>query len=404
MKKTFSGINLEDVQEINRSTVLNILRRKNVTSRIEIAKTTGLKQSTITNIVKEFISTNIVKEVGMIEGVKGRRSIGITLNSDNYKVIAVKITRKYYEVALYDIIGNCFDYYKDNIDSLDSPSSVIMNILNKIESIQKNNSDIIGVGVAVPGPFIKDTGRIALISGTNGWNQIDICEIFQRNLSVPVFFEHDANAAAIAEWWFGNFNIEKGTMITVLGGQGIGCGIVIDGMIYNGASGIAGEIGHVSIDYNGPQCECGNKGCLELYCSSLRLIDNIEHKLPNYPESYLSNIDVTFESISKAVNIGDELAIICVKEVSKFLSYGIVTLINTYNPHIIVINDELNCGGHILLSRIKEDVKKRVVDDVYENLIIEFSSLKDDSKLLGAVTLVTNEIFSKPSRVLKTKK
>jgi N-acetylglucosamine repressor len=284
------GTNNEDIQEMNRSLLIRLLRQMSVCSRADLAKVTGLKRATITNIISDLMDWGLVKEVGIIDGKNGRRSIGITINSEIYKVIGVRLARKYFSVGLYDIAGKEYLNRTEEIKEPFSPDAT----LEKIKSIIKEfleaegTNKFIAIGCAIPGPFFRNEGKMALITELPGWERILIQQELQSTFGLPVYLEHDANVGALAEWWLGLNRRKVGTLVYVAAGQGIGAGIVIDGKVYRGSLGIAGEIGHTSIAYDGPKCECGNNGCLTNYSSTLALMREIKKELPNYPQSILN--------------------------------------------------------------------------------------------------------------------
>ena len=301
MRETDQGINLEEVQELNRALVVRSLRKARLCSRADLAKRTGLKQPTITRIISDFLEWGLVTERGIIEGKKGRRSIGISLNTELYKVIGVRLARKYFTVGLFDMFGSGEVIAQEPIEALEGSGKALGRIRVAVNQLIAASSQfrILGVGVAIPGPFFRAEGRIALMTELPGWEQIALEQELLSYFRIPVYLEHDAHAAALAEWWLGPHSRETGTIVYVAAGQGVGAGIMIDGRLFRGSLGTAGEIGHMSVDCNGPFCECGNKGCLEHYCSSIALVREIKEAGIDYPESPLTR-DFSFPSIVKA--------------------------------------------------------------------------------------------------------
>ncbi len=391
--KMSAGANSDDLQQMNRVLVLSLMRKNQVTTRAEIAKLTGLKRATITNIINQFIECGIVKETGLMEGEKGRRSIGITLDGMKYRVVAVRLARQHFTIGLYDISGDRQFCKKVAIDFMDGSLHAMRLIKKEIRSLMEREDNVVSIGVALPGPYLKTENRIAQISDFPGWKNVDIAGELKQEFDVPVYVEHDGKASALAEWWYDGYAISDTVLLNILAGQGIGAGIIENGKLYQGGHGCAGELGHTSIFYDGPKCECGNRGCLDLYCSSIVLLRNIQDGLENYPESELNNCEITKDNVTKAIKNGDMLATKEVQKMGKYLSYGIVNAINTYDPNIIVIGDELSViGGNILLETVKEQVKKRVLPSIFENLEIKLSSL-DDPILKGAMTVAVNNFF-----------
>lgn len=392
------GTNLEDVQEMNRSLVIRLLRKMQVCSRAELAKETGLKQATITNIVNDLMDWGLVKETGIIEGAKGRRSIGIAFNSDLYKVVGVRLARKYFSVGLFDLAGTEHSIETQSIDITSGPDTAFKKMKKAIQKTLQyaGKERVIGIGIAIPGPFFRDEGRIGLMTEFPRWERILIQDELQKDLGLPVYLEHDANAGALAEWWFGPHSREMGTMIYIAAGQGVGAGIVINGKIFRGSLGTAGEIGHMSISFDGPKCECGNNGCLEHYCSTIALTREIEKNMPNYPKSLLIN-DSSFKSIIKAVEKDDELAVKVFRQTAWYLGFGLSSIINSFNPDVLVIGDELAQAGTYLLRVVRDTIKEHVIESIYKSVAIELTSFEKDPALIGASALAVDKILKKPS-------
>lgn len=396
------GANLENIQEMNRSLVLRLIRRLKICSRAAIAKETGLKQATITNIVNDLIDWGLVKETGIIDGERGRRSIGVALSSEKYKVIGLRLTRNYYYLSIFDLDGNYGPIKIEPINIKDGSKVALKNIENSVSQLIRNikNYKIIGLGMAIPGPFFKSEGRIGLMSEFPGWEEISLEEELKSVFDFPVLLEHDANAGALAEWLARPHNNMPGTMVYIAAGQGIGAGIIIDGKLFRGSQGIAGEIGHMSIDYNGLQCICGLKGCLEQYCSTIALIRNAKEGLNKNPESIL-NKNCDLESIINAVKVNDSYAISVFEKISSYLAVGIGNIINSLNPDLIIIGDELSRFESKLIEFLNKKIKKMVLPNIFRNFSLELSKFKNDPALLGAGELAIDNILHKPSDIKK---
>lgn len=392
------GTNLLDVQEMNRSLLIKLLRNNNVWTRAGLAKATGLKRATISNIINDFLDWGLVNETGILYGEKNRRSIGISLSSDKYKVIGVRLSRNFFSIGLFDLAGVEYSYKVEKIDALAGPDIALKKIKKEITNLVEKNrqqNKIIGIGIAIPGPYFRNEGRIVLMTEFPGWDKISIKNELKKAFDIPVYFEHDANAAAIAEWWYGAHSRESGTLIFIFVTEGVGSGIVIDGNLYRGSLGIAGEIGHTTVKVDGPKCECGNNGCLEHYCSTIALLREVKNGLINYPQSIL-NKDYSVNSIFSAFNSGDKLADKVIKKFLKFLGYGIVNVVNSFNPDLVIIGGEIIQAGPKLLEILKNAVKEHLLPEIYNNTILEFSSLKGDEVVLGAGLIAINKVLGSP--------
>jgi predicted NBD/HSP70 family sugar kinase len=394
---SFEGKNLEDVQEMNRSLIIRLLQRSRTISRADLAKRSGLKQATITNIINDFINWGLVEETGLIEGEKGRRSIGLGMRCENYKVISVRLSRKYFHIAVFDVSGKQYQLKQYAIDSQEELELLLETISKELKKIIAafSNDRILGIGIAIPGPLTKAEGSIVFFTGFVKWQNIDITKHLKSELGLPVYLEQDANAASLAEWTAIEDHNENETVLCIMVGQGIGAGIVDSGKLLLGKLGIAGEIGHMSLQYDGPKCECGNYGCMDVFCSTSAVLREIRSSINDFPNSVLSS-RCTIGDVIAAYRDGDELAKKVINKAARYLGYGIASLTNVINPGTIIIGDEMSKAGEAFLNEIIKTVKSRIQEKVFNNTKIILSKFEDDPALIGASYLVINEAIKQP--------
>ena len=400
------GQNNEEVLSYNRSLIVQYLQRVNVCTRSQLSKALRLTPASISKTIAKLIENGLVEETGFILGEKGRRSIGITLKKDMFKVIGVRLSRRNYAVGVFDLTGENISTRSEAFGDGEEINDVLDKIKNEIHQYLEKYDDIVAVGAAVPGPYFEKEGRVILITDTKGWNEVNLLEYFADIFSIPIIIRHDANSGALAEWWLGNQNgsndkKENETLVYYLVGEGVGAGVVVGGNVFGGSNGTAAEIGHISLDVNGPRCDCGNYGCLELYCSSLNFVKHAKAQLLKHPDSSLNRYGpLTFQAIFDEAKMGDELAAKLVRRVGKYIGYGAVTLINAYNPNIILIGSDMAGGGDLLLEAVDAIVRERVPDHVYKNVKIELSWLKGDPILYGAAAVAMDYCLQNPELLL----
>ena len=242
------------------------------------------------------------------------------------------------------------------------------------------------IGLAVPGPYFRYEGRVAVITQMSAWRNVNFIDEFKEAFDKPVFIEHNANSGALAEWLFGNYEESLHSLAYFFVGEGVGLGFVENGHISVGTQGIDCEIVHVSVDVHGPRCECGNYGCLELYCSASSIVKRIKN--PEYHDCC---------AVFEAARNGDKNALAAVKETAEYIGYGCVTIINAYNPDVISIGDIVSQGGDLLLPTVLDVVRERVVPEVFGKVRIKITALAEDPVLYGAAALATREILKSPS-------
>lgn len=399
--KSAVGSNNSDLTEMNRSAIVKILQQRDVCSRAEIAKITGLTQASITKITAVLIEMGIVSEVGTIKGNGNRRSIGLRLNAEEKQVIGVKFSRHMFAVGVFDISGKFYTMRETEFELEQDTREVLTDMKDQIHETLKKYKNVVAIGLALPGPYIREEGRIAMVTSMPKWHDINFIDEFKDEFNKPLFIEQDANAGALAEWWFGNHGRPLNTLAYFLAGEGVGSGIVENDNLLLGMQGVASEVGHISIDVNGPRCECGNYGCLELYCCASAMLERAKQEMPDFMNKKYKNRAEACGDVFEEARRGNRKAGKVVDEIANYLAYGCVTLINAYNPDIIVIGDIISMGGDLLLPTIKETVQARVIPEMYEKVKIEFSKLSVDPTLYGAAAIATDRLLRKPSEYLK---
>ncbi|MFV0400218.1 MAG: ROK family protein [Oscillospiraceae bacterium] len=406
MNVSGKGQNNENLLNINRSLIVQHLQRDKVCTRSQLSKALGLTPASITKTVAGLMENGLVEEIGFVQGEKGRRSIGITLRADLCKLIGVKLSRRNFSVGVFDMTGENFGVHSESFSEDELLPGVLDKIIQVIEGYMSRFDNVAAIGVAVPGPYLVKESRMVLVTETIGWKEVNLQEYLGSAFSVPVIIRHDANSGALAEWWFGTQIHQQGeTLIHYLVGEGVGAGIIIDGEILTGDNGIAGEIGHVSIDVNGPHCTCGNRGCLELYCSSLAFVKHAKSKLPEHPESTLTRYgSLTFSSIFEAANQGDRFAISLVRRAGRYIGYGAAAMINTYDPSTIVISNDMAGGGQTLLEEALAVVRERIAPHIAENVSIELSRFPNDPILYGAAAVAIDFCLKRPEILMEMQK
>lgn len=400
------SINQEKSQAINRALIIDLLRQQGVCSRATLAHLSGLKQATITNIIAECITSGLVMETGLMSGSKGRRSIGITLNEEHCHVIGIRMTRSAFYLCLAGLSGKPFHVQEFPIAPGEPVQTTLPRIRRAVEdTLAQSETKIAAACMAMPGPYHEDRDCLFFVTELSGWQNYPIRATLTKGLDLPFLVVNDANASAFAQLWYHGQEPATQNMLYVLAGQGVGCGIISEGRLVTGQRGLAGEFGHNSIDYNGLPCECGNRGCLEKYCSFLVFCENITRRLQAGEPSILSENNLTAASISDAVKTGDKVAREEYEKACEFLSIGILNLINQFNPGMIVIGDELaEVAPDLLLKIVCDKVHACINPLVYNDITIEVNRLPESPALLGAAAIAAQNVLSDPTKLMKHEK
>lgn len=274
------------------------------------------------------------------------------------------------------------------------PDKVIDNILKGIDKIlSKSSCKIQGIGIGCPGVVMVKKGIVENAPNLPGWKNIKLGSIIKKQLGFNIYLENDANAAAIGEMIFGaGKNHPSFIMVTL--GTGVGGGIVYKEKIFRGDFGAAGEIGHLSIDVNGPQCNCGSTGCIEAYIGNNYLKEMIRDELPRYPKSKLWQLiendlnNISPRLVQKALELGDEYALFVVERMGKQLGAALTSLANVFDIGTFIIGGGIAGFGKPLFESTKNTILSRVLLPVRPRIKVIASKLKNDAGIKGASSLV----------------
>jgi len=234
---------------------------------------------------------------------------------------------------------------------------------------------------------------------------VPLRERLAAKLQMPVFIDNDANAAALAERYFGAAQ-DVEDFVYVVANIGLGAGLVVGGQILAGASGYAGEAGHTTIDPDGPLCRCGNRGCWERLASQRALIERIEDAVRTGRSSRITSIvkggEITLPAILDAARDGDQVARQALAETGTYLGIGIANLVNLLNPQLVAFGGSLSLAHEFLMPAAQRVVDERAMGELRHAARIVVSALKADACVLGGVALVLHEILRQPHLVRRT--
>ena len=393
MRVARRGLSIEGVQGHNRRVILAAIQDRGPCSRKDISDATGLDQATVTRAIALLLNDGVVDEVGLVRGGRGRRSISLDFSASGRYVLCLRLQRRTFSVAVFNLRGEPLESSEFPIERGQSAEETFQRITGVMDRPVARLKRIDGIGVAVPGPFLESDERVILITESPEWQGFDLIgELRSRYPRMPIHSTHDAKAAALTEWREVAQKSGAQVLLYVSAGQGIGSALVVEGEVYRGALGLAGELGHTSINVGGPLCKCGNRGCLELYASRISLLRALRNKIADGEESCLVH-NAGFGKVLAAYARNDDLAVNEVERVAKYLAQGITNCINFANPDIVVIGDEYAGFGQPFLDSVKSHVKASVLPSVYSAVEIELSRITEDPVLKGAFLDVLSQTY-----------
>jgi len=371
------------VRRQNRAIITNLLRLNGPLSRTEIAERAGLAPSCLTRLVRELLGEGVVIEIGKSGSSGGRPAVLVALNAQYARSIGLKVESRRILAASVDMSGTILDRAEVTFDRAPTPREAIDAIVRLADRLRVGR--MLGVGVSISG-FVDPVTGADLYSPILGWEKVLLREPLASALGLPVWVENDVNALALAERWYGaGRRFQHFVCITV--GEGIGAGVVIQGEIYRGAFGGAGELGHITIDPNGPVCRCQERGCLEVYASDRFLLEEARRL------GFSTIAQMAAAARDGGIGARETFALM-----GKSLGLGTKNLVNLLNPEAIVLGGERMDDVDLFLPALEEEVCRHSFPAEAEKLCIVPAELGADGFLIGPATLVAADFFRLPAR------
>ncbi|HHW48340.1 MAG TPA: ROK family transcriptional regulator [Clostridiaceae bacterium] len=389
MKRERTGNN-KFLKRLNQMRILNALREHGAISKIELSKITGLSPTAIGSITSELQEQGYIHETGKGESKGGRRPKLLELKPRSFYSVGVDFDVDYMDLVLVDITGQVIDQISHKVPKWDSVEKVAekfeLMVAQVIDKYSIQRQKLLGLGVSIPG--LVDSNRAEIIMAPNlGWKNINFKYLLNQFKDVPLYIENEAMASAIYESWLGSCRgIENFVCINIK--SGIGAGIFINGKLYRGVSGTAGEIGHIVVYENGPRCGCGNYGCVETLASA-GYIEQRARKMARQGVSIklssFKDIDsISIDDVAVAARNGDEASTNILKESGKYLGIAIASIINMLNPKKIVLGKKFTRYADIVLDTVKAVVECKALKFPAADVEIVASEVGDRASTIGA--------------------
>jgi len=379
------------MRELNERIVLSLLRQQGPISRAELARRSNLSRSTVSSIIATLLASDVVHETGIGNSQGGRRPIMIEFNYQSAFAIGIELGNTTLTILLTDLAATVLRRAHVHFDITAGPKACIAQVIAQVDLVLEeahvSRAKIVGVGVGVPGPLAHASGRPVAPPAMPGWHDAPLRQMLEDALGLRVFVENDANLGALAEHRWGAAQGSDNVAYLYLGSVGIGCGLILDGRLYRGDIGSAGEIGHLMIE-DGPACRCGAYGCLEAIAGIPALLRRAQTiGLP------CKRIDDVIE-LAKA---GNHQAIALLKSAGEYLGIAIANILNMINPGCVVVGGALSEAGELLLKPLRATLRRRGLAIAVEHVAIVSGALGYEVVAIGAISIVVHHAFSVPA-------
>jgi len=397
------------IRGTNLSSVLRLIHTQAPLSRARLAVITGLNKSTVSSLVEELLGRNLVHETGINSAGAGRPATLLEINPRAGCIIGVELGVDFISVAVTNFACQILWRRTVSVQPADAQEKTIGQILalvrKAITAGRRKGLRILGLGLATPGTVDLDAG-VLIFAPNLQWRNVPFKQIFARHTQLRVFVENDANAAAIAEHLLGTARQSK-DFIFVFAGVGIGGGLFLNGQLYRGGNGYAGEIGHSPImaEPTARVCHCGNRGCWETYANQRSVMQRISTRLKSKRSGILPRLmaeqkaPLSIPLIKQAADAGDIEAIESFSEAGRAMGQGFAGLINIFNPEKIILGGPLSLAGDYLLPCIRETITRHAMPEIVQHAQVQLSIFGTDAALMGAVALVIDDILASPMTV-----
>ena len=348
--------NRDLMRAINRFAILHAIRDAGTISRVDLARRTGLSQATVTGITAELLSEGMLLEQPMGRSEGGRRPVPLALNPRGAYTVGVHLSVDRICVVLMDLQANIEKVHTKSLEADDCQADRMIELL--IESVQTclwqanfTKKQISGIGVAIPGLIDSRTGFVHYVPNYK-WNHIALADRLRERMGVAVYVENSANTLAIYEQWFG---IGRGTdnFLLITTEHGIGAGLVLDGKLYRGFRGIAGEFGHTVVDTQGPLCRCGQTGCLEAICGNNAILREAKVAI-EHGKWLWEGSELTIEEVLTEAKGGNAVLREIYGRAGQTLGIGIGNICKLFDPEKVIITGKGVLAGELLFGPMRE--------------------------------------------------
>jgi len=388
------------MRAINRFKILHTIRAHKLISRVDITKATGLSQATVTGITASLIDEGLLLEKRPGESEGGRPPILIALNPDGAYAVGVYLSISQINVVIIDLEATILASYEMPLRKQSyAPEAIADKVVQAVQECmwQANFSrnQISGIGIALPGLVDSHTGLIRFLPNYQ-WEKVNLRDMVQKKVGHPTYIENSANSLTLAEQWFGEGRgIDNFIVVTLE--YGVGMGIIINGKLYRGHQGTAGEFGHTTVDPDGPLCRCGKKGCIEAFVGNNAILREAEAAAQKDEWKPNNPADVTIEEVVSAAREGAPCLRNIFAQAGRVLAIGLSNLIRIFNPAKIIISGRGVKAGDLLFDSMYKTIPQYISSRTNGDTEIVIKSWNQNAYARGSGTVVLQEIFKSPA-------
>jgi predicted NBD/HSP70 family sugar kinase len=377
--------------------ILRLIWRERGASRNGLAERTALARSTVSQTVQALQRCGLVGEEGVGPSRGGRRPTLLRVEDDAFGLVGVDLGHAHVAVALTDLRGRILAWEERPHPVKSDPDGTRALACELIESClgrwHRPRERLVGIGVGVPSPVVRGAARPLSRASLPAWDGRPGLELLAERFGAPVLLDNDANLGALAEhWWGAGQHVRELTYVLL--GTGVGAGHLLDGKVFRGGAGAAGELGHLPLDPQGVLCTCGMRGCLTTLVDVPHLLARTEALVAETPASRLAGRPLTIAAVEEAMRAGDPLALQVVDEASRWLALGLSGLLNIIDPSLVILGGPLVRLGESWLDGLRRRIQEQAGVAGAPVPPIVVSPLAERAIALGAATHVLETALS----------
>jgi len=380
----------------NSQLVLKTIYDHHRISRADVARSTGLTRTSVSELVAHLLEQGLVKEDGRGPSAGGKSPILLRVIDEARHLIGIDLANSEFRGAVVNLRGEIRHTVKLPVKS-DSGDEALALVYELVDSLlASTDKPLLGIGIGTPG--LIDTGHGVVQQAVNlDWQNLPLGSLLQARYKLPIYVANDSQLAALAEHIFGGGQ-HTANLVVIKVGRGIGAGIVLNGQLFQGDGSGAGEIGHITVVENGKQCRCGNFGCLETVASTRAIVQKAQELAPVHPDSLLNRFPaephaITIDTIWEAFEADDDLARQIVLEAGRYLGIAAAGLVGALNVQRILVVGTMTRFGQLWLEAARQEMLKRSLAMLAQRTQMEVGQLEPNVVILGAsALLLTREL------------
>lgn len=383
--------------------ILDAVRLGGYRSRVDLARGTGLSRAAIAQRLGVLVASGLIEESGVGVSTGGRPPRSLRFRSEAGHLLTADLGATSIDVAATDLSAAILAHHAEPADIGAGPERILDRVEALFEMLENEIGSgagaLWGIGVGVPGPVEFSSGRPISPPIMPGWDRYPVRDRLAEHFSAPVWVDNDVNVMAMGEWRAGVAQGHRNVAFVKMG-TGIGAGLISDGLPHRGAQGSAGDVGHIQIVEEGVVCRCGNVGCLEALAGGAAIARDAENAARSGRSAWLAATlergeVITAITVAEGASHGDIACVELIQRSGRLVGHVLATMVNLFNPSLVVIGGGVSKVGMQLLATIRENVYRRSLPLATQDLQIVTSGLGDLAGVIGAAAMVADELFSR---------